>query len=442
MAHSNLNSTAQTNADTTPEPPLLEVKNLHTTFTTDEGTLSAVDGISFTIERSEFFGIVGESGSGKSVTARSIMRLLESNGHIKADTIRFKGYDLLELSSDKLKQIRGNDISIIFQDPMTGLNPVMTVGEQIAEVVRHNGDTGENSGFWSEMRRKYVTGTDTDSTSWQRAVELLDIVGIPDPTEHATEYPHQLSGGMKQRIMIAQALAGDPDLIIADEPTTALDVTIEAQILSKLLDLRDEFGVSILLITHDLAVVRETCDRVAVMYSGQLMEKALTTELFTNPSHPYTRGLLRSIPKASDPSDTLDAIPGQIPDPMNKPTGCPFRDRCPHAFGKCDQPLTAYSPAPTDPLHDKVGNDIEAQGDVDDIQSEMPTENDVFIAKELRHHPVYCHLFNSYVHTDENDNVISIDERFDNELAVRRTYQEAMSEADHPPLEGQTSSDD
>ncbi|TKX55638.1 ABC transporter ATP-binding protein, partial [Halorubrum sp. SS7] len=259
----------------TEEPPLLAVDNLHTTFTTERGDVPAVDGVSFAINEGEVFGIVGESGSGKSVTALSLLGLADG-ATVTADRLCFRDEDLLTKDEAALREIRGNDISMIFQDPMSSLNPVMTVGEQIAEVVRHHGDVGESQSLFAELRRKYVTGTSESSASWQRAVELLDTVGIPDPADRANEYPHQLSGGMKQRVMIAQALAGDPDLIIADEPTTALDVTIEAQILNELLDLRDEFGVSIMLITHDLAVVRETCDRVAVMYAGEMMETADT----------------------------------------------------------------------------------------------------------------------------------------------------------------------
>lgn len=321
--------------------PLLEVEGLHTTFPTEQGDVSAVDGVSFTVDRGEVFGVVGESGSGKSVTALSMLGLADA-ARVEADAVRFKGEDILKKSEAELRDIRGNEISMIFQDPMSSLNPVMTVGEQIAEVVRHHTDVGESRGLLSELRRKYVTGTSENSRSWQRAVELLETVGIPEPEQRATEYPHQLSGGMKQRVMIAQALAGDPDLIIADEPTTALDVTIEAQILNELLDLRDEFDLSIMLITHDLAVVRETCDRVSVMYSGELMETADTATLFENPLHPYTRGLLRSIPRVDDDRVWLDAIDGNVPDPLAKPSGCPFRDRCDSAFALCSEPLVGY----------------------------------------------------------------------------------------------------
>ena len=328
----------------TREEPLLEIENLRTSFPTDRGDVTAVDGISFSVDAGEIFGIVGESGSGKSVTALSILGLA-ADGEVEADAIRFRGE---ELSAREMSAVRGGEISMIFQDPMSSLNPVMTVGEQIAEVVRHHGEMGESTGLLSELRRKYITGTSDSSRSWQRAVELLDTVGIPDPEQRANEYPHQLSGGMKQRVMIAQALAGDPSLIIADEPTTALDVTIEAQILNELFELRDEFGVSIVLITHDLAVVRETCDRVAVMYAGELMETARTETLFDEPTHPYTKGLLRSIPRVDDDREWLNAIDGTVPDPFNRPSGCPFRDRCDAAFELCSEPLARYDATGTD----------------------------------------------------------------------------------------------
>jgi peptide/nickel transport system ATP-binding protein len=351
---------------------LLEVENLHTTFETERGEVPAVDGVSFTVDRGEVFGVVGESGSGKSVTALSVLGLLDG-ARIEADAIRYDGEDLLEKTDAEMRAVRGNRISMIFQDPMSSLNPVMTVGEQIAEVVRHHHETGERRGFWSEMRRKYVTGTSEKSPSWGRAVELLETVGIPEPAQRAHEYPHQLSGGMKQRVMIAQALAGEPDLLVADEPTTALDVTIEAQILNELLDLRDEFDLSILLITHDLAVVRETCDRVAVMYAGELMETADTAPLFEDPRHPYTRGLINSIARIDGDREWLDAIEGNVPEPAEKPSGCPFRDRCEAAFALCEQPLVGY-------------------------RGEQPG------------HTTWCHLYNDAVeHDGEEATVVDVD---------------------------------
>ncbi|MDY6818692.1 MAG: ABC transporter ATP-binding protein [Halobacteriales archaeon] len=360
------------------EDILLSVENLTTKFNTERGTLTAVDGISFDIRAGEVFGVVGESGSGKSVTALSIMGLIDQAGTVEADSISFRGKELSGMSDAEMQAIRGGEISMIFQDPMSSLNPVMTIGEQIAEVVRHHGDVGESTNFWHEMRRKYVTGTDPDSQSWQRAVELLDTVGIPEPVDRAHEYPHQLSGGMRQRVMIAQALAADPSLIIADEPTTALDVSIEAQILNELLELRDEFNVSVMLITHDLAVIRETSDRVAVMYAGELMERANVDELFEHPEHPYTQGLLSSIPRIDDDREWLDIIEGTVPDMIDKPAGCPFRNRCNYAFELCEQPLVTY--------------------DVGDGQT----------AESFGQHIARCHLHNEHVHTDEDGQVVEV----------------------------------
>ncbi|AEN07293.1 ABC transporter ATP-binding protein [Halolamina sp.] len=357
------------------EEPLLAVRNLRTSFATERGAVHAVDGISFEIYPGEVFGVVGESGSGKSVTALSLLQLLDANGTVEADAVRFRGEELLTKSEPEMQEVRGGDISMVFQDPMTSLNPVMSIGEQIAEVYRQHG-SDESAGFWAEMGRKYVTGTDKESESWQRAVSLLDTVGIPDPAVRASEYPHQLSGGMRQRVVIAQALAGDPDLIIADEPTTALDVSIEAQILNELLRLRDEFDISVMLITHDLGVVRETCDRVAVMYAGELMERATADDLFEDPKHPYTQGLLGSIPRINDDREWLDAIEGSVPNLIDKPDGCPFAERCDHAFELCDQPLVAY-PA-----------------------GEGTNQN----------HFSHCHLYNDHVHLDEDGKVVAVDE--------------------------------
>jgi len=319
--------------------PVLRVENLETTFETEDGIVQAVDSISFEIYEGEIFGLVGESGSGKSVTALSLLQLLGANGQVSADTVEFHGTDLLEADERAMQSIRGGQISMVFQNPMGSLNPTITVGEQIAEVIRHHGDISESTGIFSELRRKFVTGTSRTSESWTRAIDLLETVGISDPETRASQYPHQLSGGMRQRAMIAQALAGDPSLIIADEPTTALDVSIEAQILSEFESLCMEFGVSVLFITHDLGVVRETCDRVAVMYAAELMEGGQTEELFDEPKHPYTQGLLRSIPKLSDNAEWLDPIEGSVLDLTDKPPGCPFADRCPKAFDRCDQPL-------------------------------------------------------------------------------------------------------
>lgn len=324
------------------QQPLLRVENLRTGFDTEEGLVQAVDGISFEINEGEIFGLVGESGSGKSVTAMSILRLLGQTGQVSADAVEFRGSDLLGKTESEMRSVRGGEISMVFQNPMGSLNPVISIGEQIAEVFRHHGDTDESTGLFSELRRKYVTGTPETSESWQRAVELLDKAGISDPETRAKQYPHQLSGGMRQRAMIAQALAGDPSLVIADEPTTALDVSIEAQILEEFTSLCQQFDVSILFITHDLGVVRQTCDRVAVMYAGELMERGVADEMFENPKHPYTHGLLRSLPKLSDDEEWLDPIEGSVPDLTDKPPGCPFVDRCDRAFDRCDHPLEQF----------------------------------------------------------------------------------------------------
>jgi len=321
---------------------LLDIEDLAVTFPVDGGPdVPAVDGVDLQVEPGEIHGLVGESGSGKSVTARSIMRLLDGAA-VSADRFDYRGEDLYAKSETEMRAIRGDEIGMVFQDSLSALNPVMTVGEQIAEVVRHHGDVDESAGLLSELRRKYVTGTSKSAPSWRRAVELLETVGIPDPEEIATSYPHQLSGGQRQRVMIASALGGDPSLIVADEPTTALDVTVEAGILDELRRLCDEFDVAILLITHDLGVVAETCDRVTVMYSGSVMEHGTTDQLFENPAHPYTKGLLRSIPEGGPTDGELTTIPGSAPEPTDRPAGCPFRDRCPAAFDACSDPLPEH----------------------------------------------------------------------------------------------------
>ena len=322
---------------------LLDVEELAVTFPVDDGPdVPAVDGVDLRVEKGEIHGLVGESGSGKSVTARSIMRLLDGAA-VSADRFDYRGEDLYAKSESEMRRIRGDEVAMVFQDALSALNPVMTVGEQIAEVVRHHGDVDESAHLLNELRRKYVTGTSESAPSWRRAVELLETVGVADPEDVATSYPHQLSGGQRQRVMIASALGGDPSLIVADEPTTALDVTVEAGILDELRRLCDEFDVAILLITHDLGVVSETCDRVTVMYSGSVMERGATEELFENPAHPYTRGLLRSIPEGAPREDgVLATIPGSAPEPTERPDGCPFRDRCPAAFDACSDPLPEH----------------------------------------------------------------------------------------------------
>lgn len=301
---------------------LLEVDDLKTHFFTDAGVLPSVDGVSFVVHRGEAVGIVGESGCGKSVMAMSILRLIpEPPGRIVGGRIVFhpeggEPIDLTRLPIDRLREIRGDRVAMIFQEPMTSLNPVYTVGDQIAEAVMlHQGKEPE------EAR--------------EVAIRMLQEVGIPAAAQRVDEYPHQLSGGMKQRVMIAMALSCNPDLLIADEPTTALDVTIQAQILALLDRERSERGMALILITHDLGVVAETCDRVVVMYAGRVVETATTDDLLARPTHPYTRGLLASLPGPHEPKVPLPTISGMVPSPLDFPSGCRFRSRCPHADAAC-----------------------------------------------------------------------------------------------------------
>ena len=297
--------------------PLLRVHNLRTYFHTGGGVARAVDGVSFDINAGETVGMVGESGCGKSVTALSLLRLVDPPGRIEPDSrIEFEGKDLLSLDEEGIRRIRGNRIAMVFQEPMTALNPVFTIGDQVAEVARVH----------SNMGRK---------AAWERAIEMLNLVGIPDPRERAKSYPHQLSGGMRQRVLIAMALVMNPSLLIADEPTTALDVTIQAQILELLADLQQRLGLAVLLITHDLGVVAEVTSRVLVMYGGQIVERAPVRELFRDPRHPYTRGLLEAMPRLGRQRDRLAVIPGTVPPPTQWPSGCRFRDRCAYAWQRC-----------------------------------------------------------------------------------------------------------
>jgi oligopeptide/dipeptide ABC transporter ATP-binding protein len=289
--------------------PLLEVKGLRTSFYTRDGVVRAVDGIDFHVDRGEIMGLVGESGCGKSVTSLSIMRLIAKPGRIEAGEILFDGESLLKLPDDEMRHIRGNRISMIFQQPTSSLNPVWNVGRQVEEVLRiHRGMKG--------------------GAATARALELLRMVGIPDPDRRLKAFPHEMSGGMAQRIMIAMALACEPELLIADEPTTALDVTIQAQILDLMRNLRDETGTAIVLITHDLGVVAEMCDRVAVMYAGEIVEQTDVTTLFRRPQHPYTQGLIGSIPVVGEVRDELAVIPGNVPNLIDLPGGCRFAPRC------------------------------------------------------------------------------------------------------------------
>ncbi len=295
---------------------LLEVKNLKTHFFTEDGTVKAVDNVNFSIEKGKTLGIVGESGCGKSITSMSVLRLVEYPGRTVDGEINFDGQNLLELDENDMRGIRGNDISMIFQEPMTSLNPLFTIGSQIMEpILLHQGLSKK------EARAK--------------AIKMLDLVGIPRAEVVVDDYPHQLSGGMRQRAMIAMALACEPKLLIADEPTTALDVTIQAQVLKLMNDLKKETGTSIMFITHDLGVIAQMADHVIVMYSGHVVEDAPVDELFKNPKHPYTIGLFNSIPDIDDEETRLDTIDGKVPNPLELPKGCNFAPRCSFATEQC-----------------------------------------------------------------------------------------------------------
>ena len=313
---------ATRDSTTAPDRPLLDVHALQIAFPAGQGVARAVDSVSFTVGRGESVCLVGESGCGKSLTALSLLRLVPAPGRIASGSrILFDGADILTLDDERLRDIRGQHMAMIFQEPMTALNPVLTVGDQIAEVLR-------------------VHTTLSRQETWTRTVDMLAQVGIADAGARATQYPHELSGGMRQRVMIAMALIMSPKLVIADEPTTALDVTIQAQILELLRDLRARTGMALLLITHDLGVVAEMASRVIVMYAGRVVEEANVEDLFAAPSHPYTEGLLAAIPKLGQETDRLQTIAGSVPPPTALPSGCTFRDRCPYAFERCatDEP--------------------------------------------------------------------------------------------------------
>jgi peptide/nickel transport system ATP-binding protein/oligopeptide transport system ATP-binding protein len=295
---------------------LLEVRNLSVSFHTDDGIFKAVDNVSFHVKSGEIVGLVGESGCGKSVTSLSILKLIPSPpGKIESGQVYFNGQDVLKLDTADLRKIRGSAISMIFQEPLSALSPLQRVGRQLVEALKLHNNYSKNE-------------------AWTLAEQWLEKVKIPDAKERMFAYPFQLSGGMQQRVMIAMAMMLEPDLIIADEPTTALDVTIQAKIFALIKDMRQE-KTSILLITHDMGVIWEMCDRVLVMYASRIAEEASKDDIFKQPAHPYTRGLLKSIPKLAVDSDRLAAIPGQVPSPLNYPSGCHFRDRCPHAFDRC-----------------------------------------------------------------------------------------------------------
>jgi oligopeptide transport system ATP-binding protein len=295
---------------------ILQVINLHTSFPTDSGEVRAVNGISFSVNKGKVLGIVGESGSGKSVTAYSILRILDSPGHITQGEILFHGENVVNFDKDKLRAFRGAKVSIIFQDPMTSLNPVYTVENQLVEAIRLHTSRDQKQ-------------------AWERALEMLQLVGVNEPNKRLKQYPHQLSGGMRQRVMIAMALACEPDILIADEPTTALDVTIQAQILELMQELKEKLGMAIIMITHDLGVIAEMCDEIIVMYAGRVCERGTADEIFYNPRHEYTKGLLRSIPDRALAKEKLTPIAGSPVDLLNMPAGCAFAARCDQAMKVC-----------------------------------------------------------------------------------------------------------
>jgi len=314
----------------TPGEPLLVVDGLRTYFDLRHGVVKAVDGVSFALKPHETLAIVGESGCGKSITALSLVRLIpDPPGRIAGGSVKLDGVDLLGLSEEAMRSVRGKDIAMIFQEPMTSLNPVLTIGSQIAEVLLLHEDISRHE-------------------AWQKSIDMLRLARIPEPEQRAKEYPHQLSGGMRQRAMIAMALACNPKVLIADEPTTALDVTIQAQILDIILDLQNKLGTAVLLITHDLGVVAETAQRVIVMYAGRKVEEALVEDLFANPQHPYTRGLMASIPRLAlisgqnEVPDRLQEIPGMVPALTNLPEACVFAPRCTHAIDICRKSYPDY----------------------------------------------------------------------------------------------------
>ncbi|RSK28783.1 ABC transporter ATP-binding protein [Bacillus sp. HMF5848] len=328
---------------------ILEVIDLRTSFFTDDGEVKAVDGVDFTLEKGKTLGIVGESGSGKSITSLSIMRLLqEPVGKIVGGDVIFKGESLLKKTKKEMMDIRGNNISMIFQEPMTSLNPTLTCGEQIAESIR----------IHQKLNKR---------EAWVKAIDMLRLVGIPSPEKRAKQYPFELSGGMRQRVMIGIALACNPELLIADEPTTALDVTIQAQILDLIKNLQEELGTSLIIITHDLGVVAEMCDKVAVMYCGKVVEYADVHTIFTNPKHPYTVGLLNSVPKHDeDIEGDLAVIEGSVPSPFDLPEGCRFAPRCPHARDICKTSLP-------DLVHTEDGDEVRCWIHTDKMEKELMT---------------------------------------------------------------------
>jgi len=307
---------------------VLDVRGLATAFERNGAIARAVDGVSFTLDAGQVLGLVGESGCGKSVTALSLMRLVQPPGRVVGGEVRLEGRDVFALNEREMRRLRGPGLAMIFQEPMTSLNPVLRIGSQIAEAVRVHGRVGRR-------------------IAWERAVELLGEVGIPEPATRASDYPHQLSGGMRQRVMIAMAISCAPRVLIADEPTTALDVTIQAEILDLLRALRERHRMAVLLITHDLGVVAEQANAVAIMYAGRIVELGDVFQVFDRPLHPYTQALFRSMPSLGGRRERLEAIGGQVPDPFHLPSGCAFRDRCPRAIAACADAIP--------PLVEKVG---------------------------------------------------------------------------------------
>ena len=302
------------------ETPLLQVKNLHTSFFTDAGEVKAVNGISYNLDAGKVLGIVGESGSGKSVSAYSVLRILTDTGRVTEGEVLFKGENILNYSEQQMQKFRGSRISIIFQDPMTCLNPTFSIGSQLREAIRIHTDRSKEQ-------------------IQARALEMLQLVGVNEPEKRLKQYPHELSGGMRQRVMIAMALACEPDILIADEPTTALDVTIQAQILELMQDLQKKLGMAIIMITHDLGVIADMCDEIIVMYGGKVCERGTADEIFYNPRHEYTKGLIRSIPRITEKHEKLVPISGSPVDLLNLPKGCAFAARCDHAMKIClEQP--------------------------------------------------------------------------------------------------------
>jgi len=344
---------------------VLQISGLRTQFGTIDGTVKAVDGVSFEIKRGQTLGVVGESGCGKSVTAMSVMRLIERPGEIVAGSAKLNGTDLLSLSDKEMEATRGDRMAMIFQEPMTSLNPVFTCGDQITEALTLHMDMGRG-----EARR--------------RAVEMLAKVGIPEPEQRAKQYPHELSGGMRQRVMIAMALSTEPELLIADEPTTALDVTIQAQILELMKELREQNDMAIMLITHDLGVVAEMADEVVVMYGGKVVERADAITIYERPHHAYTKGLLASIPKLGERRRRLDVIKGVVPNPLNLPAGCMFKRRCPVAMPVCDS---------MPPMRQLEGNHIsrcwlEPDGSAPAVGAEATPEQAAAAAEEISIEPL------------------------------------------------------